>query len=107
MAAYVHCASHVLNLVLNESSTLPSIRNMFNTISNIITSFINESPKRKASFHVNLITYCTTRFIQNNDAIARFSENFEYIVTGLEKIIAKIGYKIRSLAFLYLEIRAF
>ena len=104
MATYVHCASHVLNLVLNESSTLPSIRNLFDTISNIIT-FINESPKRKASFHVKLITYCTTRFIQRHDAIVRFSENFEYIVQGLEKIIEEIGFnsKIRSLAFSYLN----
>ena len=31
---------------------------MFHIISNTIT-FINESPKRKAVFHVNLINYCT------------------------------------------------
>ena len=37
---------------------------MFDTISNIIT-FINESPKRKALFHVNQISYSTTRFIHN------------------------------------------
>ena len=56
MAAYVNCASHVLN-VLNESSALTPISNVFDTISKVI-NFINESPKRKDIFHVNLITYC-------------------------------------------------
>lgn len=104
MAVYVHCASHVLNLVLNESSNVPPIRNMFDTISNTI-SFINESPIRKAVFQVNLINYCTTRFIQRHDAIVRFSGNFENVIHGLEAILADIEFnsKTRSLALSYLN----
>ncbi|KAI6647735.1 52 kDa repressor of the inhibitor of the protein kinase-like [Oopsacas minuta] len=104
MAVYVHCASHVLNLVLNESSSVPSIRNMFDTISNTIT-FVNESSKRKAVFHVNLINYCTTRFIQRHDAIVRFSENFENVIHGLEDILAdsEFNSKTRSLALSHLN----
>ena len=43
--------------------------------------------------------------MQRHDAIVMFSENFEYIVRGLEKIIAEIGFnsKIRSSAFSYLN----
>ena len=89
MAVYVHCASHVLNLVLNESSALPAIWNMFDSIPSIVT-FINESPKRKSLFHVNLIRYCTTRFIQLHYAIIKFSENLEYVVHGLEIVIQNI-----------------
>ena len=104
MAVYVHCASHVLNLVLNESSTVLYIRNMFDTISNTIT-FINESPKRKAVFHVNLINYCAARFIQRHDAIVRFSENFEYVIHCLEDIFSNIEFnnKTRSLALSHLS----
>ena len=59
---------------------------MFDTISNTIT-FRNEALKRKAVFHVNLIHYCNTRFIQRHDFIVRFSENSENVIYGLEDIL--------------------
>jgi len=42
LATYVHCASHVLNLVLNTAAAVSEIRNMFGIVKEI-TKFINES----------------------------------------------------------------
>jgi len=42
LATYVHCTSHVLNLVLNTGSLVSEIRNMFSTVRQI-TRFINDS----------------------------------------------------------------
>ena len=60
---------------------------------------------RKSLFHVNLIRYCATRFIQRHDAIIIFPENLEYVVHGLEIIIQNIEFtsKSRSLALSYLN----
>ena len=85
MAVYVHCASHCLNLVLNSSSQVPSIRDMFTALSNII-NFFNDSSKRRELLSVNLLTFCETRFIQRHDAILRFSDNFESVLSALHDI---------------------
>ena len=82
MAVYVHCASHCLNLVLNSSSQVPPIRDMFTALSNII-NFFNDSPKRRELLGVNLLTFCETRFIQRHDAILRFCDNFESALSAL------------------------
>ena len=84
-ALYVHCSSHCLNLVLNQSSQVPPVRNMFTTLSQVI-NFFNDSPKRNALLEMSLVTFCETRFIQRHDAILRFAENFEEIVTALDNI---------------------
>ena len=71
MAAYVHCASHRLNLMLNSCSQLPPIHNMFCILSDVINCF-NDSGKRRAMLDENLLTICDTRFIQRHTAILRF-----------------------------------
>ena len=81
-AIYVHCASHCLNLVLNHSSNVVPIRNMFTTLSEVI-NFFNDSPKRRDMLNTNLLTFCDTRFIQRHDAILRFTENFEAVFNAL------------------------
>ena len=45
-ALYVHCNSHVLNLVIVKACSLPSVRNMAGTITEI-SHFFNYSPKRQ------------------------------------------------------------
>ena len=75
MAVYVRYARHCLNLVLNNSTQVPPIRNMFTALSNVI-NFFHDSPKRRELLGVNLLTFCETRFIQRHDAILRFSDNF-------------------------------
>ena len=82
---YVHCASHCLNLVLNTSSQLPAVRNMFATMSDVI-NFFNESPKRRAMLEVNLLTFCDTRFIHGHDSILRLSEHFSVVLSCLQDI---------------------
>ena len=46
-AAFVHCASHRLNLVVNDVNDVPEIRNAVGVIKKII-KFFRESPKRRA-----------------------------------------------------------
>jgi len=84
-AVYVHCASHCLNLVLNHSSQQLPIRNMFTTLSDVI-NFFNYSPKRRDKLDVNLLTSCETRFIQRHDAIMRFADNFDVVLSALQDI---------------------
>ena len=79
MAVYVHCASHCLNLVLNHSSQVPPIRNMYTTLSDVINFF-------NAILDVNLLTFCETRFIQRHDAILRFTDNFDSVFGALQAI---------------------
>ena len=67
-AAYVHRASHCLNLVLNRSCEVIPIRNTFAVVVDVI-NFINDSPKRRAFFQANLTTLCETRFVQRHDAL--------------------------------------
>lgn len=81
-AIYVHCASHCLNLVLNHSSNVVPVRNMFTTLSEVI-NFFNDSPKRREMLDINLLTFCDTRFIQRHDAILRFTDNFEAVFNAL------------------------
>ena len=45
-ACYVHCASHVLNLCIVQSASVPDIRNMMDVASGI-ARFFNNSPKRQ------------------------------------------------------------
>ena len=47
-AVYVHCNSHVLNLVLVKACTLPSVRNMSGTVPEI-PNFFNYSPEAEVS----------------------------------------------------------
>jgi hypothetical protein len=86
-AIYVHCASHCLNLVLNHSSQVVPIRNMFTTLSEVI-NFFNDSTKRRGVLDISLLTYCDTRFIQRHDAILRFTDNFEAVYSALSHISA-------------------
>ena len=58
---------------------------MFTALSNVI-NFFNDSPKRRELLGVNLLTFCETRFIQRHDAILRFCDNFESVLSALHDI---------------------
>jgi len=45
-ARYVHCASHVLNLCIVQSASIPDVRNMMDIASGV-ARFFNNSPKRQ------------------------------------------------------------
>ena len=84
LATYVHCPSHVLNLVLNTAAAVSEIRNMFGIVKEI-TKFINESAKRRAVARSTLgddggralVTFCETRFIERHDALLVFRQQYD------------------------------
>ena len=94
-AIYVHCGSHVLNLVLNSTCSVPEIRDMFGVVSTI-TNFINKSVIRRDIFECVLKeedvtgclkTLCATRFIERHDALLRFHKHYYAVIKCLEIII--------------------
>ena len=93
LATYVHCSSHVLNLVLNTGSDVHEMRDMFAVIKEV-TNFINDSAKRRTIFAASLgesdgrslVTLCETRFVERHDAIVVFHEQFAFILKTLDKI---------------------
>lgn len=97
LAIYLHCASHRLNLVLNDSSKLTEIRHMFDIVSATI-NYINDSSGRRNVFDAQFISYCSTRFVERHDAIIRFCSNISSIVLGLERIISDNHFNFKSRA---------
>jgi hypothetical protein len=110
LALYVHCASHVLNLVLNASCSVPEIRDMFSTVSEV-ANFINDSPQRREIARSclgedggrGLVTLCHTRFIERHDAILVFCEQYGPTLEALAGIAErssdrKVTDKARALA---------
>ena len=94
-ACYVHCASHVLNLCIVQSASVPDIRNMMDVASGV-ARFFNNSPKRQmaldkyiedlhsrdsqSSKRKKLKELCQTRWVERHDAFEAFSELFESTV---------------------------
>jgi len=50
-ACYVHCTSHVLNLCIVQTASIPDVRNMMD-IASRIARFFNNSPKRQLAFSI-------------------------------------------------------
>ena len=96
LATYVHCASHVLNLVLNTGSSVSDTRNMFGTVREI-TTFINDSAKRRTVARIALgdnggralVTFCETRFVQRHDALLVFLQQYGSTIDAMQTIAAE------------------
>lgn len=58
-ALYFHCASHRLNLVVNDLNSVALVRNTISTIKNIINFFRESIPRRK--YVPNIHAFCETR----------------------------------------------
>ena len=97
-AAYVHCASHCLNLVVSHACSLQPIRNMIDKITQVCL-FFNYSPKRNGLLTAviqdqhpengkkkPLITLCATRWVARIEAYEHFYASFKYTVFALEVI---------------------
>ena len=97
-AAYVHCASHCLNLVVSHACSLQPIRNMIDKITQVCL-FFNYSPKRNGLLTAviqdqhpengkkkPLITLCATRWVTRIEAYDHFYASFKYTVFALEVI---------------------
>lgn len=96
-ALFFHCASHRLNLVVNDLNSVPEVRNTISTIKDII-GFFRESPMRR--LHVpNVSSLCETRWTQKHKSIADFKKHFGALVDGLEKLSVEGNAKTRARAF--------
>ncbi|XP_065671651.1 52 kDa repressor of the inhibitor of the protein kinase-like [Hydra vulgaris] len=101
-AVFVHCRSHVLNLVLNSTYSVPEIRDMFSTVKKC-TTFVNDSIKRRKilekffqdseSSVSCLKSFSETRFVERHDCLLIFYQNFINIVKCLEEIVHKLESK--------------
>lgn len=83
-AMYFHCASHILNLVINDQNNLPEIRNAAGTTKEVI-QFFRESTLRRHMIP-NIPLFCETRWSSKYRSIRIFFENFEAIVKALEEL---------------------
>jgi hypothetical protein len=98
-AIYVHCGSHVLNLCVASSCSLPIIRDMMDNVRSV-SDFFNSSPKRtlvlqeriKELFpderHQKLINVCKTRWVARIDGLQIFIQCYSAVTDSLD-LIAK------------------
>jgi Domain of unknown function (DUF4371)/hAT family C-terminal dimerisation region len=90
-AIYFHCASHILNLVINDLNNVKEVRNAIGTTKEII-NFFRESTLRR-SLIPNIPLFCETRWSAKYKSIRIFSDNFLVIVQALEKLTDDSGNK--------------
>lgn len=83
-ALFFHCASHVLNLVINDLNTVSEVRNTAGTTKDIINFFRESTLRRKKIPNIPL--FCETRWTAKYKSIRKFSENFLTIVQVLEEL---------------------
>lgn len=81
---FFHCASHRLNLVVNDLNSVVDVRNCIGTIKSIINFFRASVLRRKYAPQIPAL--CETRWSQKYKSIAIFKENFESIVAGLNTL---------------------
>ena len=97
-AAYVHCNSHCLNLVIANSSSITEIDNTLKQMKEV-NIFFNYSPKREELLRLiltkaipdadrrrPLLQICETRWAARQDSYRHFYQAFTFIVTSLEVI---------------------
>ncbi|XP_047109648.1 52 kDa repressor of the inhibitor of the protein kinase-like [Schistocerca piceifrons] len=80
-ARFYRCASHRLNLVVNDLNTLPEVRNAIGTIKEGI-SFFRGSTQRKVLVG-NLQKLCETRWSEKHKSRRKFNDKFLEIVEAL------------------------
>lgn len=86
-AFYFHCASHRLNLVINDISKITEIRNTIGTVKDVIV-FFRESTLRR-NLIPNIPLFCETRWSAKYKSLRIFAENFNTVFRTLFDI--KIG----------------
>lgn len=85
-AVYFHCASHRLNLVVNDLNQVPEVRNTIGTIKQVIR-FFRESTLRRNKVP-NIPGLCETRWSEKYKSIRLFSKKFEIIKETLSNLSA-------------------
>ncbi len=90
-AVYVHCRNHSLNLALVHSCSVPCIRNMYNTVEEVL-KFLTASPKRQAIYMEQtggknkLVRFCPTRWSHHPESVASVRDNMDPILDTLQII---------------------
>jgi len=96
-ALYVHCNSHLLNLAIMKSCSLPAIRNMVDLLNSIFL-FFDLSPKRQRLLERVIRIYgtgkvnklkglCKTRWVERHTCFETFAEMYRVIVISLEALL--------------------
>lgn len=95
-ADYFHCVSHATNLSCSKCLTVTTIRNAHDIMAAVINHF-NSSAKRVALLkkhgeesecdNINLLTLCTTRFVERHTAVSRFWKCLPTIVSALHEMM--------------------
>ncbi|CAI6359485.1 unnamed protein product [Macrosiphum euphorbiae] len=87
-AHFFHCASHRLNLVINDLNVLPEVRNCITKIKDTITFFKESAVRMNVinSSNCKLTKLCETRFVEKHKSVRQFNEKFIVIVEGLEEM---------------------
>lgn len=83
-AVYFHCASHRLNLVVNDLNIVPEIRNTIGTIKKVIRFFRESTLRRKKIPKIPIL--CETRWSEKYRCIRNFSNNFSAIKEALSQL---------------------
>lgn len=97
-AEYVHCASHNLNLVLNDSvKSIREIGDFYDVINNVYVFFGQSLPRwqllkesassEKCIVNLTLKKLCPTRWSSRYDAVLSMNVNFILVLKCLTKII--------------------
>lgn len=83
-ALFFHCASHRLNLVVNDLNKIQEVQHSVDLIKKVIT-FFRESPYRR-KYVPKIPLFCETRWSAKYKSIRIFSEHFEEIRNALEHL---------------------
>lgn len=86
MAHFFHCASHRLNLVINDLNSVTEVRNCIGKIKETIIFFRDNAVRKNIIGGSGLTKLCETRFVEKHKSVRQFYERFVTIVEGLEEI---------------------
>lgn len=83
-ANFVHCSSHRLNLVVNDSNHVSEIRNSIGTIKEVIKFFRDSNIRRQLI--PSIPTLCETRWTERHKTVRLFKKNFKILLENLLEI---------------------
>ena len=102
-AAYVHCKNHCLNLVIVHATKIPDVRNMLNTLEELV-HFIAASPQRLECYlscsedKQRLKKFCETRWSQHDKCLSSLLAKYGHVIATLDLIQQVRDPKARSTA---------
>lgn len=96
-ALFVHCASHRLNLVVNDLNNVLQVRNAVGTVKDVINFFRESTIRRK--YIPNIPSLCETRWSQKYKSISIVNANIDAIIEALEKLSAEGNSTTRKTAY--------